>query len=70
MPRSTYTFAILEVSPAAYEEIAGKLRAADYGHCFHKDSGRIVIDMQGIALQSANAVSAQPVETAQRSANT
>lgn len=68
--RATYTYAILEVSAAAYEEIAGKLRAADYGHCFHEDGGRIVIDMHGIALQSANVVESQPVETMQKSANT
>ena len=49
--RSTYTFVILDLSPSAYAEIAKKLRAADYGHCFQKDSsGRELIDMHGIAV--------------------
>lgn len=43
----TRTYAELEVSPAAYDEIAAKLRAADYGHVFTKDG---LIDMHGIAL--------------------
>lgn len=68
--RQTHTYAILEVSPKAFNEIADKLRAADYGHCFHEDGERIVIDMHGIALQSANADESQTVATAQRSANT
>ena len=46
----THTYAILEISHAAYAEIAKALRAADYSHCFHDEGGRIVIDMSGIAL--------------------
>lgn len=50
--RSTHTFAKLPVSAAAFDEIAGKLREADYGHCFVDD----VIDMHGIALQKDESV--------------
>lgn len=45
--RQTYTYAELEVSKAAYDEIAGKLRAANYDHAF-MDNG--TIDMHGIGL--------------------
>lgn len=48
----THTYAILEVSAAAYEEIKAKLTAADYEHQFHEDDGHLVIDMNGIALQN------------------
>ena len=49
--KTTHTFALLELSPAAFEEIASKLREAGYGHAFteHAD-GRAVIDMHGIAV--------------------
>lgn len=43
----TYTYAILDVSAPTFDEIAEKLRAAAYHHCFDRD----VIDMHGIALQ-------------------
>ncbi|HUE14981.1 MAG TPA: hypothetical protein VMR25_12500 [Planctomycetaceae bacterium] len=53
--RQTHTYAALEVSQAAYDEIAGLLRAADYGHAFHEDTDRgTVIDMHGIALATAD----------------
>lgn len=45
--RQTYTYALLEVSPAAHREIESKLRAAGYDHALHEDG---VIDMHGIAL--------------------
>lgn len=49
--RSTYTYALLEVSSVAYEEIAALLRAAGYDHVFHEqDDGRVAIDLHGIAL--------------------
>ena len=44
--RATHTYAVLDVSEAAYTEIADKLKAAGYDHAF--DNG--VIDMHGIAL--------------------
>lgn len=43
----TYTYVEIELSHAAYDEIAAKMRAADYHQAFH-DAGRI--DMQGIAV--------------------
>jgi hypothetical protein len=45
--RVTHTYVTLDVSPAAYDEIAGLLRAAGYDHAFN-DKGEI--DMHGIAL--------------------
>lgn len=45
--RSTHTYAELEVSPAAYEEIAAKLRAAGYDHAFMENGA---IDMHRIGL--------------------
>lgn len=47
----TRTYALLEVSPAAYDEISKALRAAGYDHAFHEDEDRgTVVDMHGIAL--------------------
>jgi hypothetical protein len=48
--RTTYTYAILDVSQAAFEEIKAKLEAAGYQHAFGEDDGRTVIDMHGIAV--------------------
>lgn len=47
---STHTYAVLEISPSAYAEIAAKLRQAEYTHAFQRDGGRELIDMHGIAL--------------------
>lgn len=47
---STYTYVLLPVSRSAYEEIAGKLRAAGYDHVFESNEGRVVIDMHGLGL--------------------
>jgi hypothetical protein len=46
----THTYAVLEVSQATYDEIAGKLAEAGYDHAFHVDDGRVLVDMHGIAL--------------------
>jgi hypothetical protein len=48
----TYTYAILEISHAAYTEIKAKLEAAGYQDQFYddRDGDGIVIDMHGIAL--------------------
>jgi hypothetical protein len=43
----TYTYAILEVSGPAYDEIRKKLEEAGYNHAFDEDGN---IDMRGIAL--------------------
>lgn len=45
--RTTYTFATLEISKAAYDEIRNKLTEAGYQHTFHEDG---VIDMHGIGI--------------------
>lgn len=45
--RQTHTYAELEVSAAAYDEIASKLKAADYGHAFMEGGA---IDMHGIGI--------------------
>jgi hypothetical protein len=45
--RTTHTYATLEVSRAAYDEIRKKLEDAGYQHAFHEDG---LIDMHGIAL--------------------
>lgn len=44
---ATHTYVTLEVSGAAYEEIATKLREAGYDHVFMDDGE---IDMHGLAL--------------------
>jgi hypothetical protein len=44
---STHTIATLEVSGPVYDEIAAKLRKADYFHVFLDDG---TIDMSGIGL--------------------
>jgi hypothetical protein len=48
--RTTHTYAVLDISPAAFREIAEKLKAAGYGHAFHEEEGRNIVDMQGIAV--------------------
>lgn len=45
--RQTHTYAKLELSPAAYEEIATKLQEAGYDHAFMSDG---TIDMHGIGV--------------------
>lgn len=58
MLRSTHTYAVLEISQAAWDEIAGKLRAAGYNHVFDKD--RKVIDGNGIGFAAAAEASYAP----------
>lgn len=49
--RSTYTYAVMDISPSAYQEIRAKLEAAGYGHALHRSAdGAEVLDMHGIAL--------------------
>lgn len=53
MPRltHTHTYSILELSPAAYQEIRSKLEAAGYTDVFHRDDDHgETIDMHGIAV--------------------
>jgi hypothetical protein len=47
---STHTYAELELSQSAYDEIARKLREAGYDHSFMDDG---VIDMHGIGVTRA-----------------
>jgi hypothetical protein len=49
----THSYAILEISSAAYQEIKEKLDAAGYWDQFQVCDGVAVIDMHGIALQEA-----------------
>lgn len=49
--RTTRTYAILEVSKEAYDEITKRLQAAGYTHAFQQTDSGTVIDMDGIALQ-------------------
>jgi hypothetical protein len=46
---SLHTIATLAISPAAFDEIASKLRAAGYAHVFGANG---VIDMSGIGLET------------------
>lgn len=49
--RTTHTYAVLELSEAAYQEIREAFERAGYGHAFHDDAehGKL-IDMHGIAV--------------------
>lgn len=66
MTRTTRTYAELEISRAAYEEIAKKLRAAGYDHVFLPSSpqpdAHETIDMHGIALVCAPEKTAPPID--------
>ncbi len=44
--RSTRTFALMEVSPATFDEVLGKLKAAGYDDAVMEKG----LDMNGIAL--------------------
>lgn len=56
MIRQTHTYAVLEVSKEAFNEIKKKLREAGYDHAFIDD----VIDMHGIALSEETKKEQQP----------
>ena len=47
----TYTYAILELSPAAFNEIKDKLEAAGYQEQFDVEDGKYIIDMHGLAVK-------------------
>jgi hypothetical protein len=47
----THTYAILEVSQKAFEEIKKTLEKVGYDHVFNED--KTLIDMHGIALVSS-----------------
>lgn len=51
--RTTYTYVLLHLSEAAYEEVRSKLEKAGYGHAFHDNPEAPAsprIDMHGIAV--------------------
>lgn len=52
----TYTVARLIVSPETFDEIAAKLRKADYGHAFMSDTE---IDMTHIAINREGGAEAE-----------
>ena len=49
----TYTYAIMLVSEATYQEVRAALIEADYHQAIHHKDGRECLDMRGIALQVA-----------------
>lgn len=64
--RSTHTYVILPLSPAAFKEVETELRAAGYDHAFDKDeNGAVVMDLHGLAAQSTGDASEDaPAENA------
>ena len=54
----TRTFATLEISKAAFDEISEKMKAAGYDHAF-LDHGNVV-DMEGIAVAKVREPRSQP----------
>lgn len=58
--RMTHTFALLELSPMAYEEIRGKLLDASYDHAINTDG---TIDMHGIGIACDLAVALETTES-------
>ncbi len=51
MHAATHTYAVLQISPAAYREIRTALATAGYEDQFHERRNGEIIDMHGIALQ-------------------
>lgn len=45
--RTTHTYAVLQISKEAYQEIRDKLEQNGYEHQFHGD----LVDMHGLAIQ-------------------
>lgn len=54
--RQTHTYAVLEISQSAYDEIHEKLSVAGYHHAFDNDDGAPIIDMHGIAVKAKPSV--------------
>lgn len=61
--RQTHTFATLELTPAAYDEIRTKLTAAEYQHTFMDDGA---IDMHGIGVTRGPEAPPQPAPDSER----
>lgn len=47
----SHTYVLLDVTQAAYDEIATKLQGAGYAPAFHRERAGAVIDMHGIAVR-------------------
>jgi DNA-directed RNA polymerase subunit F len=60
----THTYAILEVTPGAYEEIRTRLEAGGYADAFHRDDGQEVIDLHGLALKATGPLRPGTIEVA------
>jgi len=43
---------VVELSKAAFEEIAHKLYKQSQAHRFHREDGELVIDMTGLTIKS------------------
>lgn len=57
----SHTYALLELTPSAFEEIYEKLKLAGYGHAFIKKRGEAtVIDMHGIGVSANKSSVPQP----------
>jgi len=50
---STHTFAEMQISGKAYDEIRAKLEDAGYGHALLPMEGGVTLDMHGIGLTRA-----------------
>lgn len=49
----SHTYAVLQISKAAFDEIRGKLKEAGYEHAFDDAAeGGPVVDMHGVAVQA------------------
>lgn len=59
----TYTYAIMEVSPAVYEEIKRKLLEAGYDHAVEVDVDGETLDMHGIGLQKQRCFDLPPARS-------
>ena len=53
----TYTYALMEVSQDAWDEVAAKLKEAGYDHAFHEGGA---LDMHGVALVPSGALQRAP----------
>jgi hypothetical protein len=62
----THTYAVLEVSDAAHDEIRKLLEDAGYRDQLHEEDGRLLIDMHGIALAKRVAPEEEPRCVVQR----
>lgn len=60
--RSTHTYVVMELSPAAHAEIKAKMLAAGYGHAIDGEA----IDMHGIAVEPDGSLAEAQAEIKRR----